>query len=58
MNVTGIHHLTLTVLDAEASAEWYQRLLGPAEVIRRVGRRMDPRAHAVAERCRHRRDPA
>ena len=37
MNVTGIHHLTLTVLDAEASAEWYQRLLGPAEVIRRVG---------------------
>jgi catechol 2,3-dioxygenase-like lactoylglutathione lyase family enzyme len=37
MNVTGIHHLTLTVADAEASAEWYQRLLGPAEVIRREG---------------------
>lgn len=37
MNVTGIHHLTLTVLDPEASAEWYQRLLGAAEVIRRQG---------------------
>lgn len=37
MKVTGIHHVTLTVVDAEASAEWYQRLLGPAEVIRREG---------------------
>jgi glyoxylase I family protein len=37
VNVTGIHHLTLTVRDAEASAAWYQRLLGPAEAIRRVG---------------------
>lgn len=37
MNVTGIHHLTLTVIDAEAGAEWYQRLLGPATVVRRDG---------------------
>lgn len=37
MNVTGIHHLTLTVIDAEASADWYQRLLGPATVVRRDG---------------------
>lgn len=37
MNVTGVHHLTLTVVDPEASAAWYQRLLGPAEVIRRTG---------------------
>ena len=37
MSVTGIHHLTLTVSDAEASAEWYQRLLGPASVTRREG---------------------
>jgi glyoxylase I family protein len=35
MKVTGIHHLTLTVSDADASAAWYQRLLGPAEVVRR-----------------------
>ncbi len=35
MNVTGIHHLTLTVSDVEASAEWYLRLLGPADVVRR-----------------------
>lgn len=37
MNVTGVHHLTLSVRDPEASALWYQRLLGPAEVFRRVG---------------------
>ena len=37
MNVTGIHHLTLTVSNAEASAEWYQRLLGPASLTRRQG---------------------
>lgn len=35
MNVTGVHHLTLTVTDADASADWYQRLLGPADVVRR-----------------------
>ena len=35
MNVTGIHHVNLTVADVEASAEWYLRLLGPADVIRR-----------------------
>jgi catechol 2,3-dioxygenase-like lactoylglutathione lyase family enzyme len=37
VNVTGIHHLTLTVTNAEASAAWYQRLLGPADVVRREG---------------------
>ncbi len=37
MNVIGVHHITLTVCDPEASAVWYQRLLGPAEVIRRDG---------------------
>ena len=35
MNVTGIHHLTLTVTDVEQSSEWYLRLLGPAVVVRR-----------------------
>ena len=25
--VTGIHHISLTVSDIEASAAWYQRLL-------------------------------
>jgi glyoxylase I family protein len=37
VNVTGVHHLTLSVTDVEASAEWYQRLLGPATVVRREG---------------------
>lgn len=37
MNVPLVHHLTLTVTDAQASAEWYQRLLGPATVIHRQG---------------------
>jgi glyoxylase I family protein len=32
-----IHHLTLTVKDAEASAAWYLALLGKASVIRRAG---------------------
>ncbi|MFZ4510582.1 MAG: VOC family protein [Candidatus Nanopelagicales bacterium] len=32
-----VHHVTLTVLDAEQSAEWYQRVLGPAEAITRAG---------------------
>jgi len=32
-----VHHVTLTVLDAERSAEWYQRVLGPAEAITRAG---------------------
>ena len=35
MNVTGVHHLTLTVADVEASAAWYLQLLGPADVVRR-----------------------
>lgn len=37
MTVPSVHHLTLTVTDAESSADWYQRLLGPATVIRRQG---------------------
>ena len=32
-----VHHVTLTVLDAERSAEWYERVLGPADVITRAG---------------------
>ena len=32
-----VHHVTLTVLDVERSAEWYQRVLGPAEAITRAG---------------------
>lgn len=32
-----VHHITLTVLDVERSAEWYQRVLGPAEAITRAG---------------------
>jgi len=31
------HHITLTVSDIEKSGQWYQALLGPAEVIRREG---------------------
>jgi glyoxylase I family protein len=30
--VTGIHHISLTVSDIEASAAWYQRLLGADRV--------------------------
>jgi glyoxylase I family protein len=30
--VTGIHHISLTVSDIEASAAWYQRLLGAARL--------------------------
>jgi uncharacterized protein (TIGR00725 family) len=32
-----IHHLTLTVIDVERSAAWYQSLLGPAATVRRKG---------------------
>ena len=32
-----VHHVTISVTDAAASAEWYQRLLGPAEIIHREG---------------------
>ncbi len=31
--VTGIHHVALTVTDVEASAAWYQDLLGVIEVM-------------------------
>ena len=37
MNREGIHHLTLSVTDADRSAEWYQRLLGPASIVLREG---------------------
>ncbi len=30
-----IHHLTLTVNDVDVSAQWYQRLLGEADVVQR-----------------------
>lgn len=32
-----IHHLTISVTDADRSAAWYQGLLGPASVIERTG---------------------
>ena len=32
-----IHHLTLTVADPQASAEFYQGLLGVADVVQRTG---------------------
>ena len=32
-----IHHLTLTVVDVDRSAAWYQALLGPADCVRRAG---------------------
>jgi glyoxylase I family protein len=37
--VTGlsVHHVTLTVTDVDSSAQWYQRLLGPATVVARQG---------------------
>lgn len=37
MRVPGFHHLSITVTDADASADWYQRLLGPASIIHREG---------------------
>lgn len=37
MRVPSVHHLTLTVTDAQSSADWYQRLLGPATVVHRQG---------------------
>jgi catechol 2,3-dioxygenase-like lactoylglutathione lyase family enzyme len=37
MKAPTVHHVTITVTDAEASAAWYQQLLGPASVIRRAG---------------------
>ncbi len=33
--ITGIHHVTLSVNDLEASVDWYSRLLG-FEVVKRV----------------------
>ena len=35
--INPIHHITLTVNDAESTATWYQSLLGEATVIRREG---------------------
>ena len=33
----SLHHVTLTVQDVDRSAEWYQRVLGPADAARRSG---------------------
>ena len=30
--ITGIHHISVTVTDIEASLDWYQRLLGADRV--------------------------
>lgn len=35
--MSGIHHLTLTVSDRVRSAQWYQDVLGPATVVHREG---------------------
>jgi catechol 2,3-dioxygenase-like lactoylglutathione lyase family enzyme len=37
MNAPLVHHITLTVTDTALSAEWYQRLLGPATTVLRQG---------------------
>ncbi len=37
MRETGLHHLTLTVTDADRSAGWYETLLGKAAVVERTG---------------------
>jgi glyoxylase I family protein len=37
MTAPLIHHVTLTVTDVVRSAGWYQRLLGPAEIVERQG---------------------
>lgn len=37
MRAPTVHHVTISVTDAEVSAEWYQRLLGPAQITRREG---------------------
>lgn len=33
----AVHHVTLTVADATRSADWYQRVLGPADAAQRSG---------------------
>ncbi len=35
--MTPVHHITLTVRDAEASSHWYQQLFGEADIVRRSG---------------------
>ena len=37
MRRSGVHHITLTVTDAERSAAWYQLLLGEASIVHREG---------------------
>jgi glyoxylase I family protein len=32
-SITGCHHISLTVADADRSAEWYSELLGMSEVL-------------------------
>ena len=37
MDTPSVHHVTLSVSDVERSAQWYQALLGTAQVIHREG---------------------
>ena len=37
MDAPLVHHVTLTVSDVHRSADWYQRLLGPAATVNRQG---------------------
>lgn len=37
MDLPVLHHVTITVTDPQASAQFYQRLFGAAEVIERQG---------------------
>ncbi len=37
MELPVLHHVTLTVVDPQASADFYQSLFGPAEVVQRQG---------------------
>ena len=36
-NLTGLHHVALTVSNRDASAEWYGRVLGMGELFREEG---------------------
>ena len=33
----AVHHVTLSVQDVDRSADWYQKVLGPADAVRRSG---------------------
>lgn len=36
-DLSGVHHITLTVTDVERSAQWYERVLGAATRVLREG---------------------